>query len=110
MKRIEEARQIAKTLLVSLLVLELLAAWELWRHGPPMIVTDFKGIGSGAASFRMKPSAPGPSDYGVLTAAIALQAASSGYLWLTSGRYPRFIVASSDADRRVMGRSPSTPK
>ena len=83
MKQIKAGRQIAKTLLISLVVLELLVCWELWRHGPPTAVTDFKEIGPGEISFRMKPTAPSPLDYGVLTAVIAVQAASAGFLWRT---------------------------
>jgi len=50
------ARQAVNALLGIFIFLDLVCAWELWRHGPPMVVTDFKEIKQGEISFKMTPA------------------------------------------------------
>ena len=75
------ARLTAKTLLVLFILCEVLFAWESWRHGPPMVTSEWKEIKPGEVSFRMTQAPVTAHPYIVLTIVTALQVALFGFLW-----------------------------
>jgi hypothetical protein len=75
------ARQSAKALLVILFFCEVLAAWELWRHGPLMVVPGAVETKPGEISFRLTRTLPSPYDYAALVAVIALQVGLVAFIW-----------------------------
>jgi hypothetical protein len=42
-----------KALLALFILFDSYAAWQLWRHGPPMLIIDEKELGPGEVSFKM---------------------------------------------------------
>ena len=83
------ARLAAKTLLVLFIVCDVPFAWEFWRHGPPMVISDWREIKPGEASFRMTQAPVTTHDYIVHTIVIALQVALLGFLWWSRHRIAR---------------------
>jgi hypothetical protein len=81
----------AKVLLILIVLCEMLVAWELWRHGPPMdmVVTSDKVKEAGELSFKMVRVPLSTTDWTMLVAVIALQVALIGFLWWSRRRITR---------------------
>ncbi|MGD0911329.1 MAG: hypothetical protein ABR928_05500 [Terracidiphilus sp.] len=77
------ARFVAKVLLILIVLGEMLVAWELWRHGPPMdmVVTSDRVKEAGELSFKMVRVSPSASDWTILVVVIGLQVALAWFLW-----------------------------
>ncbi len=65
------ARRVAKILLSIFVLCEAYFAWQLWRHGPPMMAIDVREIKPGEESFRMIPVPLTAHDYLELIVVIA---------------------------------------
>jgi hypothetical protein len=83
------ARKAAKALLGILVFCEVLFAWELWIHGPPMVVTSEKVTKAGEYSFKVAQAPPSASDWTILVAVIALQVALVVFLWWSRRKVAR---------------------
>jgi hypothetical protein len=83
------ARQMAKAFLVLFFLFDALIAWQLWRHGPPMVMSDWKEIKPGEVSFRMAKAPVAAHDYIALTIAVTLHVALLGFLWWSGKRIAR---------------------
>jgi hypothetical protein len=75
------ARRVAKVLLIILVLFDSFSAWQLWRHGLPMVTTGPVETRPGEVSFRMTPAPLSPLDYVVLVPMVALPVALVGFLW-----------------------------
>jgi hypothetical protein len=80
---------VVKVLLSILVLLDSYSAWQLWRHGPPMVTTDIREIIPGEVTFKMTPAPLGPYDYLVLVFVIVLQVALVGFLWWSRRKIAR---------------------
>ena len=83
------ARQTAKTLLVLFFLFDVLVAWELWRHGPPIVISQWEEIKPGEVSFRMVKAPVTVHDYIALTIVVALHVALLVFLWWSGKRTAR---------------------
>lgn len=77
------ARRAAKALLALFIILDALSAWEFWRHGPPMLMSEAKEIRPGEITFKMTPAPFSQHSYAALMVVIALHAAFIAFLWWT---------------------------
>jgi hypothetical protein len=75
------ARQAANVLLTLIFLCEAMVVWELWIHGPPMVVTDEEVTRAGEYSFKLARAPVSTEDYLALIVAIALQVALVVFLW-----------------------------
>jgi hypothetical protein len=85
MRRIRFA---AKVLLILSVLCEILVAWELWRHGPPMdmVITSDRVKETGELSFKMVRVPPSASDWTILVVVIGLQVALVWFIWWSRRR------------------------
>lgn len=80
------ARSTVKALLALCLFFDSGVAWQLWRHGPPMVTTDVREIKPGEVSFKMTRLPLSHSDYFALIILIALHAILIAFLWWSRRR------------------------
>ena len=94
------ARRAAKVLLILIVLCEMLVAWELWRHGPPMdmVVTSDKIRETGELSYKMVRVPVSAEDYTVLTVTIALQVALVWFLWWSRRKIAGSLAAKSQGE------------
>ena len=83
------ARQSAKALLILIVLCETMFAWELWLHGPPMVVSDEKVTKAGEYSFKVARAPLIAEDWTVLVSVIVLQVALVGFLWWSRRKIAR---------------------
>lgn len=85
------ARFSTKVLLTFIVLCEAGAAWQLWRHGPPMqmVVTSDKLKEAGELSFKWVRVPMSVSDWMIFAAVIASQVALIGFLWWSGRKISR---------------------
>jgi hypothetical protein len=71
-----------------MVLIDALCAWELWRHGSPIMISE-EEVKRGEASFRMTQAPLGAHDGAALIVLITLQVALVGFLWWSRRKIAR---------------------
>lgn len=83
------ARRTVKALLCILVLCELYVAWQLWRHGLPMLATGVQETKPGEVSFGVSHAPISAQDWLVLVLVLAIQIALVWFLWWSRRRAAR---------------------
>jgi len=70
--------QLAKGLLAFLILFDVLAIYEVWRHGPSMMMSAESELKNGKVSFTLSPA---PLPVPTIVILIALQIVLVAFLW-----------------------------